>query len=69
MYAVSLAHAISTAARSEISPTSAILTDLIRKPTTWRWGPQQQQVFDELKNEVAFAKCLGVPRSQEKLSW
>ena len=26
--------------------TSAILTDLIKKSTTWRWGPQQQQAFD-----------------------
>ena len=25
--------------------TSAILTDLIKKSTTWRWGPQEQQAF------------------------
>ena len=24
--------------------TSAILTDLIKKSTTWRWGPQEQQI-------------------------
>ena len=41
--------------------TSAILTDLIKKSTTWRWGPQEQQAFDELKDKVANAKCLGVP--------
>ena len=28
--------------------TRAILTDLIKKTTTWRWGPQKKQVFDEL---------------------
>ena len=50
--------------------TSAILTDLIKKITTWRWGPQEQQAFDELKDKVANAKCLGVPRAQgERLSW
>ena len=44
--------------------TSAILTDLIKKSTTWRWGPQEQQAVDELKDKVANAKCLGVPRAQ-----
>ena len=44
--------------------TSAILKDLIKKSTTWRWGPQEQQAFDELKDKVANAKCLGVPRAQ-----
>ena len=31
--------------------TSAILTDLIKKTATWRWGPQEQQAFDELKGK------------------
>ena len=44
--------------------TSAILMDLIKKSTTWRWAPQEQQAFDELKDKVANAKCLGVPRAQ-----
>ena len=44
--------------------TSPILTDLIKKSTTWRRGPQEQQVFDELKDKVANAKRLGVPRAQ-----
>ena len=44
--------------------TSAILTDLIKNTTTWRWGPQEQQAFDELEDKVANAKCLGVPRAQ-----
>ena len=44
--------------------TSAILTDLIKKSTAWHWDPQEQQAFDELKNKVANAKCLGVPRAQ-----
>ena len=47
--------------------TSAILTDLIKKSTTWRWGPQEQQAFDELKNKVANTKCLGVPRAQGEM--
>ena len=35
--------------------------------TTWRWGPQEQQAFDELKDKVANAKCLGVPRAQGEI--
>ena len=46
--------------------TSSILTDLIKKSTTWRWGPQEQQAFDELHDRVASAKCLGVPRAQRR---
>ena len=47
--------------------TSVILTDLIKKSTTLRWGPQEQQAFDELKDKVANAKCLGVPRAQGEI--
>ena len=47
--------------------TSAILTDLIRKSTTWRSGPQEQQAFEALKYKVANAKCLGVPRAQGEI--
>ena len=47
--------------------TSAILTELIKKSTTWRWGPQEQQAFDELKDKVANAKCLGLPRGQGEI--
>ena len=47
--------------------TSAILTYLIKKSTTWRWGPQEQQAFDEVGGEVANAKCLGVPRAQGEI--
>ena len=47
--------------------TCAILRDLIKKTTTWRWGPQEQQAFDELKDKVANAKCLGVPRAQGEI--
>ena len=47
--------------------TSAILKDLIKKSTTWRWGPQEQQAFDKLKDKVANAKCLGVPRAQGEI--
>ena len=43
--------------------TSAILTDLIEKSTTWRWGCQEQQAFEELKDKVANTKCFGVFRA------
>ena len=47
--------------------TSAILTDLIKKGTPWRWGPEEQQAFDGLKDKVDNAKCLGVPRTQGEI--
>ena len=47
--------------------TSEILTDLIKKSTTWRLGPQEQQAFDDLKDKVANAMCLGVPRAQGEI--
>ena len=47
--------------------TSAIQTDLIKKSTTWRWGPQEQQVFDESKDKVANAKCCGLPKAEGEI--
>ena len=47
--------------------TSAILTDLIKKSTTWRRSPQEQQAFDKLKDKVANASCLGVPEAQREI--
>ena len=47
--------------------TSAILTDLIKKSTIWRRGPQEQQAFDKLKDKVTNPKCLGVPRAQGEI--
>ena len=49
--------------------TSAILMDLIKKSTTWRWRPQEQQAFDELKDKLANTgawACLG---HKGKVSW
>ena len=39
----------------------------MKKITTWRWSPQEPQAFDELKDRVAKAKCLGVPRAQGEI--
>ena len=47
--------------------TSAILTDLIKKSTTWRWGPQEQQAFNKLEDKVDNAKCFRVPRAQGEI--
>ena len=47
--------------------TGAILTNLIKKSTTWRWGLQEQQAFEELKDKVVDAKCSGVPRAQGEI--
>ena len=47
--------------------TSAIVKDLIKKSTTWHWGPQEQQAFGKLKDKVANAKCLGAFRAQGEI--
>ena len=47
--------------------TSVILMDLMKKSTRRRWGPQEQQAFDELKEKVANAKCFGVPGAQGEI--
>ena len=47
--------------------TSAILTDLMNKSTTWRWSPQERQAFEELNDKMANAKCLGAPRAQAEI--
>ena len=52
---------------NNFSYTSAILTDLIKKSTTWRWGPQEQQAFYELKDKVPNAKCFGMPETEGQI--
>ena len=47
--------------------TSAILTYLIKRTSTRRWGQQEQQGFEELKDKVANAMSLGVPRAQGEI--
>ena len=47
--------------------SSTILTDLIKKSSTWRWSPEEQQVFNELNDKVANTKCLAVSRAQREI--
>jgi hypothetical protein len=37
---------------------AAPLTDLLRKGTTWEWGPRQEEALRVLKESVALAPCL-----------
>ena len=53
--------------RRTFAYTSAVLMNLIKMSTTWRWGPQELQAFDQLKYKVVNAKCLGVPRAQGEI--
>ena len=48
--------------------SSALLTDLIRKTTPWRWTAREGECFEELKKKIAPSSCLGVPRSKAKWS-
>ena len=43
---------------------SAMLTGLIKKSAAWRLGHQEQQAFGDLKDKVANAKCLGLPKER-----
>ena len=40
----------------------APLTDLIKKPTPWRWTAGEEECFQELKKKITSSNCLGVPR-------
>ena len=42
--------------------SSAPLTDLIKKTTSWRWTTREEESFQELKKQITSSKCLGVPR-------
>ena len=41
--------------------------DLIKKSTTWRWGPQEEQSLDKPKDKVANSKCLDVPKAEGEI--
>ena len=42
--------------------SSAPLTDLIIKPTPWRWTSREEEYFQVLKKKITFSNWLGVPR-------
>ena len=42
--------------------SSALLTDLIKITTAFRWTSRQKECFQEWKNKIASSNCLGVPR-------
>ena len=42
--------------------SSAAVTDLIKKPTPWRWTAGDRECFQELKKKMASSNCLGLPR-------
>ena len=47
--------------------SSAPLTDLIKKPTPWRWTAREEECFQELKKKIASSNCLGVPRPKGEI--
>ena len=47
--------------------SSAPLTDLIKKPTPWRWTAREEDCFQELKRKIASSDCLGVPRPKGEI--
>ena len=65
---VSLGPATSTAATSKISPTPAPSSRTSSRRVLPRTGAlKNKKPFDELKDKVANAKCLGVPRAQGEI--
>ena len=47
--------------------SSAILTDLIKNTTPWRWTAREEERFQELKKKIASSNCLGVPRPKGEI--
>ena len=47
--------------------SSAPLTDLIKKPTPWRWTAREEECFQELKKKIASSNCLGVRRPEGEI--
>ena len=45
----------------------APLTDLIKKPTPWRWTAREEECFQGLKKKIASSSCLGVLRSKGEI--
>ena len=41
--------------------SSGALTDLTKTGQQWKWGPDEQNKFEELKQQLIDATCLGVP--------
>ena len=44
-----------------VTYSSAPLTDLIRKPTPWKWSTREEECFQESEKKKASSNCLGVP--------
>ena len=44
---------------------AALLTDLLGKGTVWRWGPVQQESFDQLKTALMTAPVLALPNPEQ----
>ena len=42
--------------------SSAPLTDLIKTAKPWRWSDKEEACFQESKNKISSANCLGAPR-------
>ncbi len=47
--------------------SSAPLSDLLKKTVKWRWTEVEQRCFEELKEKIAQAEILGVPKSTGEL--
>ena len=47
--------------------SSAPITDLIKKTTSWNWTTREKECFQELKKKIPSSNCLGVPRPKGKI--
>ena len=45
----------------------ALLTDLIKNTTPWRWTAREEESFQELKKKIASSNRLGVPRPKGEI--
>ena len=47
--------------------SSAPLTDVIKKATSWRWTARGEECFQELRKKIASSNCWGVPRPKNEI--
>ena len=47
--------------------SSAPLTDLIKKTTSWRWTAREEECLQELKKKIASSNSLRVPRPKDEI--
>ena len=52
---------------TNLTYSSAPLTDLIKKNNPWQWTDKKETCFHELEKRISSVNCLGVPRPKAEI--